>query len=375
VILLALSSGFATARLPTRSVALAGLFPPLGWFAAARIAFGQGWWVPVAVPLAALVTAAAVSLLFRYWVSDRERRRIKSTFSRYMPPKLVEFLAAHPDRVKLGGETRHVTIMFCDVRDFTTISEGFADDPQGLVRLVNRFLTRMANIIHEHEGTIDKYIGDCIMAYWNAPLDDARHADLACDAALAMRRALISLNAELAAEAHDEGRTFHALHAGIGVNTGDCVLGNLGSAQSVQSFSALGDPVNLASRLEGQSKVYGVDIVVGEATRAAAPDWAALELDLIAVKGKRQSVRIFALLGDRHRAVSPEFRALVEQHGAMLAAYRAQDWPATSAALEAAAGLAPELATLYALFRRRVEAYAAHPPGPDWDGVFVATSK
>ena len=375
VLLLALASGLATARLPIRAGVAVGLLPPLVWVLGARVGFGQGWWLPTVQPVAALAAAALSAFLFRYWVTDRERRQIKATFSRYMAPKLVEFLAANPDRVKLGGETRRVTLMFCDVRDFTSISEQFAADPQGLVRLINRFLTAMADIIHAHDGTIDKYIGDCIMAYWNAPLETPRHAELACAAALAMRDGLKDLNAELEAEAKREGRPFLPLKIGIGLNSGDCVLGNMGSAQAVQSFTALGDPVNLASRLEGQSKGYGVDIVIGETTRAAAPDPAAIELDLIAVKGKKQAVRIFALLGDAARAGTDDFARLAAAQSQMLAAYRRQDWPTARAALDAAAAAAPELERLHALFRERIAAYEADPPGPDWDGVHVAKSK
>ncbi len=375
VLLLAALTGLVAARLPTRNAALAALVPAVLWFTGAQIAFGRGWWAPVAVPVASLMLAASSAILYRYWVTDRERRQIKSTFSRYMPPKLVEFLAAHPDRVKLGGETRRVTVMFCDVRDFTTISEGFAGDPQGLIRLINRFLTAMANIIHDHDGTIDKYIGDCIMAYWNAPLDDIRHADLACSAALAMRAALVGLNAELEAEAMAEARAFHPLRVGIGLNTGDCVLGNMGSAQTVQSFSALGDPVNLASRLEGQCKTYGVEIVLGETTKQEAQGWALLELDLIAVKGKRQSVRIHGLIGDRVHAETSEFQYLEQRHAAMLDAYRRQHWPTALAILEDCATAAPALAALYDLFRQRIQRYAVDPPGPEWDGVYVALSK
>src|SRR3954470_2648059 len=156
-------------------------------------------------------------------------------------------------------------------------------------------------------------MGDCIMAFWNAPLDDVRHADNACDGALAMLRELDRINRELEVEAEEEGRVFQPLHIGVGINTGECVVGNMGSDERF-AYTAMGDAVNLASRLEGQSKTYGLSIVVGEATRTAAPSWAAIELDLIAVKGKEDAVRIYTVLGDAEHARTPEFVALAERH-------------------------------------------------------------
>jgi adenylate cyclase len=259
------------------------------------------------------------------------------------------------------------------VRGFTTISEGFKADPQGLIQLINAFLTPMTDVIMARGGTIDKYMGDCIMAFWNAPLDEPRHADRACESALAMVAELTRLNTRLE-QAAEAGRAFRPLAIGIGLNTGECVVGNMGSARRFD-YSVLGDAVNLASRLEGQSKVYGVDIVIGEETRAAAPDWAALELDLIAVKGKHEAVRIFALRGDAELAGSEPFRALSECHAALLSAYRRRDWAQAENLLIACRQMAPDLATLYDLYRVRIDLYRRDPPGPDWDGVFVATVK
>jgi adenylate cyclase len=313
-------------------------------------------------------------LLFRYWVVDREGRRVRSTFQHYMAPELVDVLAAHPERLRLGGETRVMTLLFCDVRGFTSIAEGFQSDPQGLTRLINRFLTPMTDVIMSRRGTIDKYIGDCIMAFWNAPLDDPAHADNACASALAMIAGLAELNRSLGAEAETARRAFQALRVGVGINTGACVVGNMGSERRFD-YSVLGDTVNLAARLEGQSKTYGVDVIIGEATRAAAPGWAALELDLIAVKGKHQAVRIYALLGDAEAARSPNFLALAERHDAMLACYRAQDWPAAAEAVSCCRPLDARLTHLYDLYAERIAHYAASPPGGDWDGVFVAATK
>jgi adenylate cyclase len=268
-----------------------------------------------------------------------------------------------------------LSIMFSDIRGFTAISESFKSNPQGLSRLINRgFLSPMTRLIMERHGTIDKYMGDCIMAFWNAPLDDPRHADDACASALAMLAALDRLNVELEAEAKAEGRMFHPIHIGVGLNTGECVVGNMGSDERF-AYTAMGDAVNLASRLEGQSKTYGLSVIIGEATREAAPSWAALELDLIAVKGKEEAVRIYTLLGDEAYSGTPEFRALAAAHEAMLAAYRAQDWTGARVALAACRGRNARLEGLYDLYEERLAYFAANPPDPDWDGVFVALTK
>ena len=265
---------------------LGGALPLFGWAGGTQLAFVNGLWLPAVMPLTALAAAAAGVLLFRYGFVDRQRRRVQAAFRQYLAPALVEELAARPERLQLGGETRTLTIMFADLRGFTAISEAYKRNPEGLGRLINRgFLSPMTREILVRRGTIDKYIGDCIMAFWNAPLDDPGHADHACESALAMLAELDRVNRELAAEAEAEGRAFPPLAIGIGINTGECVVGNMGSDERF-SYTAIGDAVNLAARLEGQSKIYGVPIILGEATRAAAPSWAALELDLVLVKGK-----------------------------------------------------------------------------------------
>jgi adenylate cyclase len=375
VMALGLAIGAAAALLPTRDAAIAGVVPILGWAAGTQVAFEHGLWLPLINPVFALGAATATVLLFRYALVDRRRRGIQGAFRHYLAPDLVNALAAHPERLQLGGETRTLSIMFSDIRGFTSISESFKSNPQGLSRLINKgFLSPMTALIMARSGTIDKYMGDCIMAFWNAPLDDPRHADNACDSALSMQRELARINIDLAAEAEAEGRVFHPLNIGVGINTGECVVGNMGSDERF-AYTAMGDAVNLASRLEGQSKTYHLTIVLGEATRVAAPSWAALELDLIAVKGKQDAVRIYTLLGDAALAGSPEFLAHAERHDRMLTAYRAQDWDAARAALAECQGYDPVLAGLYELYEERIALYCANPPAPDWDGVFVAETK
>jgi adenylate cyclase len=312
------------------------------------------------------------STIISYLKSEAERRQLRGTLSRYMSPKLAEEIAKHPEKLRLGGETRTMTFHFCDIRGFTTISEQF--DPHGLTQFINRFLTPMTEIIFANSGIIDKYMGDCIMAFWNAPLDDPKHAVHACKSALEMHKRLNELNDSWRAEAEKAGKKFIPIHIGTGLNTGPCVVGNLGSDQRFD-YSVLGDDVNLASRLEGQSKTYGVDIVVGNATKDNAPDFAFLELDLIKVKGKTVPVRIFALLGDKAVKDGAPFKDLEGEHQKMLSAYRHQNWDHALELIETCKTFPFKLEKLYHLYEDRIALYREQAPGEGWDGTFTATSK
>ena len=227
--------------------------------------------------------------------SELDKRRITDTFGRYLSPKVVETLAKNPGKIELGGETREMTFHFCDIRGFTTISEKF--DPHGLTVFINKFLTPMTQIILEHDGTIDKYMGDCIMAFWNAPLDDADHAFKAVSAGIAMMAAMPAINRDIGARlperAGDEGKP--EVRIGIGINSGECVVGNVGSKIRFD-YSALGDTVNTASRLESKCKDYGVPIVIGERTAADVAGRIALtEIDRVAVRGKSEALAVFTV--------------------------------------------------------------------------------
>ena len=303
-----------------------------------------------------------------------EKKQVRGAFAQYMSPALVEQLAENPDQLKLGGEMRDMTLLFCDVRGFTSISELYKSDPQGLTSLINRFLTPTTNDILARRGTIDKYMGDCIMAFWNAPLDDDEHAMHACESALAMMISVADLNVVLEAEAEETGMPFIPIKVGIGLNTGVCCVGNMGSEQRFD-YSVLGDPVNLAARLEGQSKNYGVDIVIGEGTLLKAGAYATVELDQIKVKGKDEAVRIYSLLGDTEMRGSPEFQSLAERHGEMLVAYRGQHWGEARGAIADCRKMNGVLDKLYDLYEDRIEIFEEESPGADWDGVFVATTK
>jgi adenylate cyclase len=341
----------------------------VSWLAFLRF----GWMVdPVSPSIAALLVFLTGTVVV-YLQSEYQRQQVRGAFSRYMSPHLVERLAEHPEQLVLGGETRDMTIMFCDIRGFTTISEQY--DAQGLTSMLNRFLTPMTEIILDREGTIDKYMGDAIMAFWNAPLDDPDHAEHACRTGLAMIARLKDLNAEWRKAAEAEGKPYHAINIGVGLNTGACSVGNMGSDQRFD-YSVIGDDVNLASRLEGQSKTYGVDIVIGENTRAKVDGLAAIELDRLRVKGKNRPVRIYGLLGDETLAGQPEFQTLAQGHEAMLKAYRAQDWDAAERlADECRARAGGRLDGLYELYLERIADYRREPPPAGWDGVTVALTK
>ncbi|HEY4737710.1 MAG TPA: adenylate/guanylate cyclase domain-containing protein, partial [Xanthobacteraceae bacterium] len=228
-----------------------------------------------------------------YFREQKQRRQIRSAFGYYLSPHMVEQLARSPEKLVLGGEERRMTILFSDVRGFTTISEHYKDDPQGLTRLMNRFLTPLTNAIIERKGTIDKYIGDAIMAFWNAPVDDEEQEANACEAALEMLTRAEALNGELKREVETNGGMYMPLRIGIGLNTGPCVVGNMGSDFRF-NYSVLGDTVNLASRLEGRTKDYRIPVVIGSRTaEGARKKFAVMEIDLIIVKGKKQPEAVF----------------------------------------------------------------------------------
>lgn len=314
-----------------------------------------------------------LSVILGYIRTEAERKQVRDAFGLYISPDFMKELTSDPDKLKLGGEIRPLSVMFTDIRSFTTISEGLT--PQELIQLMNDFLTPMSDLVMSNRGTIDKYMGDAMMAFWNAPLDDPDHERHACRTALAMNDALVPINEAVRKKALEIGKEPVLLNAGIGINTGACAVGNMGSKQRF-AYSALGDAVNLASRLEGQTKTYGINILIGEATAAKVSDFAVLEMDLLQVKGKTQPVRIFALLGDETLASSEGFKALRETHKAMLATYRAREFKTCIKAAQSAKGaLDGYLDYYYDLYIARAENLIKSPPPENWDGVFVAVSK
>jgi len=327
-----------------------------------------------------LLSSALVylTLVFSNYISEQaQRRRIRSAFGQYLSPALVEQLAQSPDKLVLGGEEREMSILFSDVRGFTTISELYKEDPQGLTSLMNSFLTPLTNAIIDHKGTIDKYMGDAVMAFWNAPLHDERHEYNACEAALEMLHRVDTLNRQREQQAGEAGQRFIPIKVGIGINTGRCVVGNMGSDLRF-NYSVLGDPVNLASRLEGQSKNYGVPIILGSKTASGLRDkFAVLELDCITVKGKTEPESVYTVLGRADVAGSESFGRLNHTVGEMLARFRRQDFAgaADSIARCREVGDGFGLGHLLDLYAERIRAFLQDPPPPDWNGVVVLDSK
>jgi len=351
----------------------ASLVIALSWYLFAS----AGTLIDLSFPLLSTFLIYVTLEFIGYMREQKDRRRIRSAFGQYLSPTLVEQLAQSPEKLVLGGETRTMSILFSDVRGFTTISETYKHDPQGLTQLMNRFLTPMTNAIIEHKGTIDKYMGDAIMAFWNAPIDDADHEINACRAAIDMLARVEELNLEREAEAQQSGQPFIPIAIGVGINTGSCVVGNMGSALRFD-YSVLGDSVNLASRLEGRSKAYGTPIIVGAATAEKAKgEFATLELDLITVKGKTEPERIYTILGGADVAASADFRKLSELNATMLAAYRKRDWTGAIEALQLCRH-APNnfgLDEIYNLYLARIQSFQDKGPPDDWDGVFAVETK
>jgi adenylate cyclase len=327
-------------------------------------------------PAATAGVLYAVLVYLAHYRTEKQRQQTAEAFGRYLSPKMAERVSRDRNALKLGGDERVLTVMFADARGFTALSERYAGDPQTLTGIVNRFLSAMSNEIQRLDGTVDKYMGDAVMAFWNAPEDQADHAVTACRAALAMQDAIARLNEAWQTDPEFAGpdRTPPRIGVGVGVNTGRCVVGNMGSESRLE-YSVIGDPVNLASRIESQTKSYRVPIMITEATQREAPTMAALEIDRIAVKGKAEAVTVYALLGDETVAASDAFKSLQSMQAGFLAAYRGQRWDEAEAQADALARSNPTLSGLYALFRTRIAELRANPPGADWDGVFIAVEK
>jgi len=319
-----------------------------------------------------------LTLIFTNFVSEQaKRRQIRSAFGQYLSPALVEQLAQQPEKLVLGGEQRDMTVMFSDVRGFTTISEIYKSDPQALTSLMNSFLTPLTNAIIDRKGTIDKYMGDAIMAFWNAPLYDPDHEVNACEAAIDMLERLERLNQAREQEAKGNGKSFIPIHVGIGINTGSCVVGNMGSDLRFD-YSVLGDSVNLASRLEGQCKNYGLPIIIGSKTAQATKErFAILEIDFIAVKGKKEPEVVYAIMGRDDLAKSGRFQRWRDLNIKMLSCYRSRDWTGALAVIDEGRAVDEEsrFATLYNVYAARIRSFQVTPPPDDWQGAYALETK
>ena len=320
----------------------------------------------VTMPIVSLVLVGFHAIFLRFILEFRQKQQIKKQFGTYLSPDLVAKLQKNPELLQLGGDSRELSIMFTDVRGFTTISEHYGEDVQGLTKIMNRYMTAMTKKIIENNGTLDKYIGDAQMAFWNAPLDNDNHAEDSVRTALAMMESLDEFNNEIA----DEG--IPAFGMGLGINTDTVVVGNMGSDQRFD-YTCLGDGVNTAARLEGQSKNYGVKILLGPKTaEAVKDDYTILELDNIAVKGKTVGVQINTVIDSKSATTLSAQR----HHEVMHAKYRDQDFEAVMAyckSLQSEFG--GVMKDYYEMWSQRCEDLMQQDLPVNWDGVFRATSK
>jgi adenylate cyclase len=319
---------------------------------------GFGLVMPVASAIIMILAAFALNMSYGYFVESRTKRELAHLFGTYVPPELVDEMVKDPDSYTMKATSKELTVMFCDMRGFTKMSETM--DPTQLQDLLNSVFSRLTDIIRKNRGTIDKYMGDCVMAFWGAPVELANHAELATLAALEMAAEIRKINQDHQAKGLPE------IGIGIGLNTGTMAVGDMGS-DIRRSYTVIGDSVNLGSRLEGLSKVYGVDIVASEFTRKAAPNYTWQELDKVRVKGKDMAVGIFWPLGPNGQIGEDQQAELKTWHAA-LKAYRTQDWDACDVQLlNAQRHNAKKY--LYQLYAQRVSSMRVLPVDPAWDGA------
>ncbi len=320
--------------------------------------------MPLAASMLMMLALFMLSMSYGFFVESRAKRQITGLFGQYVPPELVDEMSENPGSFTMEGESREMTVLFSDVRGFTTISEGLS--PKELSRLMNEYMTPMTHIIHKHRGTIDKYIGDAIMAFWGAPLADPEHGRNALLAAMEMQQTLIPLREQFKARGWPE------IRIGVGINTGTMSVGNMGS-EFRMAYTVMGDAVNLASRLESVTKQYGVGIIVGENTHRAVPEVVFRELDRVRVKGKDEPVAIYEPLGAAGQVDQSALDEL-KLFQQVLKLYRAQDWDLAEVQLLNLQKSSPEC-TLYQLYLERIIYFRANPPGVEWDGVFTFETK
>jgi len=336
------------------------------YFIGSRLFVNNGYLADYTWPTLAVLLPWVGAIFFRFVMEFKLKQQIKKQFGTYLSPAMVEKLQKDPGLLKLGGEERELSIMFTDVRGFTSISEHYGKNVQGLTQIMNRYMTAMTKSILDNEGTLDKYIGDAQMAFWNAPLDDEDHARNAVKTAMQMLNNLDAFNEEISKEG------VPPFGMGIGINTATVVVGNMGSTQRFD-YTCLGDGVNLASRLEGQSKPYGVRIIVGPVTAEKIKgSYTALELDCIAVKGKKEGVKIYTVLENKIPQNPVE---VMRMHDAFLITYREQKWVDAIALSESLKKYNPELKKYYEMIQERIQELKQSNLPADWDGVYRATSK
>ena len=320
--------------------------------------------LPLASPMLLVVLMFMWHMTYGFFIESRGKRQLANLFGHYIPPELVEEMSESPEEFSLDGENREMTVLFSDVRGFTTISEGM--DPKQLTQLMNALLTPMTRVIHKNRGTIDKYMGDAIMSFWGAPMADSEHARHALYAAMEMIDELKIMQKDF------QERGWPEVNIGIGLNTGDMNVGNMGS-EFRMAYTVLGDAVNLGSRLEGLTKNYGVNIIVSETTKDAIPEFVFRELDLVRVKGKNEPVAIFEPVGHKND-LAKEITSEITSFKKALMGFRAQSWDKAEMDFFNLNRSYPDR-FLYKVYLDRIAFYRQEPPGDDWDGVFTHTSK
>jgi adenylate cyclase len=365
ILLFSLAAGVLLSVVPAKRaspvvVILLGLFLGLSYylFASRRI------WIAVFLPTATLSVNYASIISYRFFFEERDKRKVRGTFGQYVAPGVINLLLERPELLQLGGEEKDLTAMFSDIRGFTALSEGLS--PEELVGLLNEYLSEMTETIFRNWGTLDKYIGDAIMAFWGSPYPQADHAERACRAALEMLQVLKKLQERWQAEGRPQ------INIGVGINSGPMVVGNMGS-KNRKNFTIMGDEVNLASRLEGTNKEFGTRIIISESTyQATSHLMVARELDLIRVKGKMRPVRIYELLA--HADQQEQFRDLLDRFRQGLSFYRGGAW---DSAAEIFGGLVQDYPNdkPSQIFLDRCRDLIAQPPEGRWDGVYVMTHK
>ncbi|KAB2937196.1 MAG: hypothetical protein EFKGCFLK_02049 [Rhodocyclaceae bacterium] len=320
--------------------------------------------LPLASAVLLILTLYVLNMSYGYFVESRAKRQFTELFGQYVPPELVEEMSRNPESYSMDGRKAELTVLFSDIRGFTTISEGLG--PDELTRLMNEYLSAMTEVVRKNRGTLDKYIGDAIMAFWGAPVSDPQHARQAVVTAMQMQAALPAVNKAFAAKGWPEVRI------GVGVNTGEMTVGDMGSSVR-KAYTVMGDAVNLGSRLEGITKQYGVGILVGEGTRKAVKDVVFREVDRVQVKGKEEPVAIYepvCLESESGKPVQEELKLWNQA----LRYYRAQEWDQAEVALLNLSRMAPDRA-LYAKYAERVSHLRKEPPGADWKGVWKFETK
>ena len=346
----------------------------IGGGAAGSFALFQrnGWLLDPLWPSIGVFLSFALAALIATLRTAAEKNYVRKAFGNYLFPDAVTTLAKSTAQLKFSGESRAVTVMFCDIRGLTPVEETFKNTPGELVDLISEFLTAMTRHIHDAHGAINRYIGDQIMAVWNAPLDDPAHERHACECALSMLESLDKLNERLETLCMRYDVTYTPIHLGIGINSGDCTAGIMGSDLR-DDYSVLGRPVRTASRLHRYSEHYGPAIIVGEATYSAVHhSFALLEIDAVDVKGSEEPMRVFALLGNPVMKANPRFRALEEAHEKIFNAYRTRNWDEALALTYETRNLSGAMPTLYELYESRIRHYQHTPPDETWSGAFTA---